>query len=164
MKTVFGIVVLAMSVSLPNASAENKHPGLALIPAGTFEIGDHHGFVDPKHGGDETPIHTVRLDAFYMGINDVTTKEYCNFLNSALAKKQIEVKDKDTLIEVGQKFRENTKTSKGTIGSLHRNYQMKGNKWLRINPEHITTLDALCAEISKKTLFCGEYISEVQRN
>ena len=66
--------------------------GLALVPAGSFEMGDHHGFVDPKHGGDETPIHTVRLDAFYIGINTVTTKEYCEFLNSALARKQIEVR------------------------------------------------------------------------
>ena len=40
--------------------------GFVLIPAGEFEMGDHHGFVDPKHGGDETPIHRVRLDAFSM--------------------------------------------------------------------------------------------------
>ncbi|MBM4432878.1 MAG: tRNA (adenosine(37)-N6)-threonylcarbamoyltransferase complex dimerization subunit type 1 TsaB [Chloroflexi bacterium] len=40
-------------------------------------------------------------------------------------------------------------------------YQMKGNEWLQITPEHITTLDALCLKISKKTVFCGEYISEV---
>ena len=63
------------------------------MPAGTFEMGDHHGFVDPKHGGDETPIHKVQLDAFYIGINDVTTKEYCGFLNSAMARNQIEVRN-----------------------------------------------------------------------
>lgn len=40
-------------------------------------------------------------------------------------------------------------------------YQMKGSKWLQLTPEHITTLDALCSEISKKTVFCGEYIAEV---
>jgi formylglycine-generating enzyme required for sulfatase activity/phosphatidylethanolamine-binding protein (PEBP) family uncharacterized protein len=34
----------------------------------------------------------VRLDAFYIGINDVTTREYCAFLNSALGQKQIEVR------------------------------------------------------------------------
>jgi len=67
-------------------------PGFALIPAGRFEMGDHHGFVDPKHGSDETPLHTVRLDAFYMGVNDVTTGEYGAFLNSALAQKGIEVR------------------------------------------------------------------------
>jgi len=29
-------------------------PRICTDPAGTFEMGDHHGFVDPKHGGDET--------------------------------------------------------------------------------------------------------------
>ena len=67
-------------------------PRMALIPAGAFEMGDHLGFVDPKHGGDETPIHTVRLDAFHMGICDVTTLQYCEFLNAALAQRQIEVR------------------------------------------------------------------------
>ncbi|MCX6910711.1 MAG: SUMF1/EgtB/PvdO family nonheme iron enzyme [Verrucomicrobia bacterium] len=75
------------------AGAQQKMPGFALIPAGKFEMGDHHGFVDPKHGGDETPLHTVRLDAFYMGVCTVTTREYCEFLNSALAQRMIEVRE-----------------------------------------------------------------------
>ena len=81
--------------------AQEKLPGFALIPAGTFEMGDHHGFVDPKHGGDETPIHAVRLDAFYMGIYTVTTKEYRDFLNSALAAKQIEVRNSGVYLTGG---------------------------------------------------------------
>ena len=79
--------------SLSGASGQEEMPGMALIPAGSFEMGDHHGFVDPKHGGDETPIHVVRLDPFYIGINDITTKEYCEFLNPGWAQKQIEVRD-----------------------------------------------------------------------
>ena len=47
-------------------------------------MGDQHGFVDPKHGGDETPIHKVRLDSYKIGIDLVTTAQYCVFLNSAL--------------------------------------------------------------------------------
>ncbi len=90
-----------------NASAP---PGMALIPAGSFEMGDHHGFVDPKHGGDETPIHTVRLDAFYMGINDVTTREYCDFLNSALAEQQIEVRDGGVYLAGGKELLCETRT------------------------------------------------------
>jgi len=66
---------------------------MTLIPAGTFEMGDHHGFVDPGHGSDEIPVHAVRLDAFYMGVTDVTTREYCEFLNASLALKQIAVRD-----------------------------------------------------------------------
>lgn len=80
-----------------------EFPGLVRIPAGEFAMGDHHGFVDPKHGGDETPIHTVRLDSFYAGIYDVTTQEYCQFLNAALVKKQIAVRDGGGVYLVGGK-------------------------------------------------------------
>ncbi len=76
--------------------------GMARIPAGSFEMGDHHGFVDPKHGGDEAPIHTVRLDAFFIGINDVTTREYCAFLNSMLARRQVEVRKGGVYLAGGQ--------------------------------------------------------------
>ncbi len=67
-------------------------PGFAPIPAGTFAMGDHHDFVDPKHGGDETPIHQVRLDSFYIGINTVKTAEYVAFLADSLAARQVEVR------------------------------------------------------------------------
>ena len=79
---------LVFGLSVLGALAQDNPPGMARIPAGTFEMGDHHGFVDPKHGGDETPLHQVRLDGFFSGINDVTTREYCAFLNSALAQQQ----------------------------------------------------------------------------
>ena len=56
-------------------------------------MGDHHGFVDPQHESDEVPVHSVRLDAFYIGIHDVTTREYCDLLNGALARREIEVRN-----------------------------------------------------------------------
>lgn len=74
-------------------AAQPAESDLALIPAGVFEMGDHQGFVDPKHGSDETPIHTVRLDAFRMGINDVTTRQFCAFLNAELARSRVEVRE-----------------------------------------------------------------------
>jgi len=67
-------------------------PDLVQLPAGQFERGDHHGFVDPKHGSDEVPVRTIRLDAFAIGIHDVTTAEYCASLNSGLAQKLIDVR------------------------------------------------------------------------
>ena len=72
--------------------AQEKLSGFALIPAGKFEMGDHHGFVDPKHGSDETPLHAVSLGAFHMGIYDVTTRQYCEFLNAVLGQRMIEVR------------------------------------------------------------------------
>jgi formylglycine-generating enzyme required for sulfatase activity len=67
---------------------------MVLIPAGDFEMGDHHGLgsEDPKHKSDEVPVHSVRLDSFYIGITEVTTQQYCDYLNSALSQGLIEVK------------------------------------------------------------------------
>jgi formylglycine-generating enzyme required for sulfatase activity len=96
MKTLAYLLVCgaaAASLALSGqAGVPHAIQSMELIPVGSFEMGDHHGFVDPKHGSDEVPIHTVRLDSFYMGINDVTTREYCEFLNSARAEKLIEVR------------------------------------------------------------------------
>jgi len=36
-------------------------------------------------------------------------------------------------------------------------YQKKYHKWLRLAAEHITTVDALCSQITTKTIFCGEF-------
>jgi tRNA threonylcarbamoyl adenosine modification protein YeaZ len=41
-------------------------------------------------------------------------------------------------------------------------YQKKDNEWQRLAPEHITTVDALSEEITEKTLFCGEYVANIE--
>ena len=64
------VLAIGLVISTTSQIVASTPSDMALIPAGSFEMGDHHGFVDPKHGGDETPIHTVRLDAFYMGISN----------------------------------------------------------------------------------------------
>jgi len=40
-------------------------------------------------------------------------------------------------------------------------YQRQDNKWRQLVAEHITTIDALCSEIAAKTIFCGEFSSQV---
>ncbi|MFC2068479.1 tRNA (adenosine(37)-N6)-threonylcarbamoyltransferase complex dimerization subunit type 1 TsaB [Chloroflexota bacterium] len=37
-------------------------------------------------------------------------------------------------------------------------YQKQRNKWRQIFSEHITTVEALCSQITKKTIFCGDFI------
>ena len=41
---------------------------MVLIPAVSFEMGDHLDEGSPR----EQPVHTVELDAFYMDVNEVT--------------------------------------------------------------------------------------------
>ena len=55
-----------------------SHEGMAFIPAGEFEMGDHHGF---GNNNDELPVHTVYLDAFYIDKYEVTNSQYARFLN-----------------------------------------------------------------------------------
>lgn len=65
-----------------------------LIPAGTFSMGDHIGFVDPKHPSDELPLHDVKIDSFYVAKTHVTNQQYLTYLNSAYANGLITVKNK----------------------------------------------------------------------
>ena len=37
-------------------------------------------------------------------------------------------------------------------------YQKKDNKWCQLAAEHIATVEALCSEITTKTIFCGELV------
>ena len=64
-----------------------------LIPAGSYDMGDHFGFVDPSHGTDEVPIHTVKIDSFYISKNLTTTQQYLTYLNAALLQGTIEVRN-----------------------------------------------------------------------
>jgi len=65
-----------------------------MIPAGTFSMGDHIGFVDPKHPSDELPLHDVKIDSFYMAKTHITNQQYLTYLNSAYANGLITVKNK----------------------------------------------------------------------
>jgi len=37
-------------------------------------------------------------------------------------------------------------------------YQKRDNRWCQLAAEHITTVEALCSEITTKTIFCGEFV------
>jgi formylglycine-generating enzyme required for sulfatase activity len=60
---------------------------MAYIPAGEFRMGDH---FDEGYSS-ALPLHDVLIDQFYMGRYEVTNREYCEFLNSALAESDIDV-------------------------------------------------------------------------
>ena len=37
-------------------------------------------------------------------------------------------------------------------------YQKKHNRWRQLIAEHITTVERLCSQITRKTVFCGDFI------
>ena len=50
---------------------------MVLIPAGSFEMGDHFS----EGNEDELPVHKVALDAFYMDTHEVTVGQFKQFVN-----------------------------------------------------------------------------------
>jgi formylglycine-generating enzyme required for sulfatase activity len=85
--------VASITPQLSQAKTSTAFPGMMLIPAGEFEMGDHHNFVDPQHPSDEVPIHTVHIDSFYMSATETTNQQYVEYLNAALAQGSIEVRN-----------------------------------------------------------------------
>jgi formylglycine-generating enzyme required for sulfatase activity len=55
-----------------NIDNESSPAGMVLIPGGTYEMG--HG-----RGKDHSPVHRIRIDAFYLDIFEVTNMEYHEF-------------------------------------------------------------------------------------
>jgi formylglycine-generating enzyme required for sulfatase activity len=80
------------------------------IPTGELAMGDHFGFVDLSHGADETPIHNVKIDSFYISKTLITNQQYLTYLNAALLQDTIEV-------------RNNVVYTKGTADSICYTYQ-----------------------------------------
>ena len=40
-------------------------------------------------------------------------------------------------------------------------YQKKHGEWCQLVTEHITTVEALCSQVTAKTIFCGEFILSI---
>ena len=64
-------------------SADDSHnpvpPGMALIPAGEFQMGD----TFTEGGSEERPVHAVYVNAFFMDTTEVTNDQYKDALNWA---------------------------------------------------------------------------------
>ncbi|MDP6417584.1 MAG: SUMF1/EgtB/PvdO family nonheme iron enzyme, partial [Gammaproteobacteria bacterium] len=56
---------------------EKDNSQMALIPAGSFEMGDH------LDGLSNAPVHRVELDAFYMDVHEVTVGQFREFVNQS---------------------------------------------------------------------------------
>ncbi len=60
-------------------------PGMVLIPAGQFQMGDTFSEGDSQ----ELPVHAVDLDAFYIKAHEVTNQEYADALNWAMSQNNL---------------------------------------------------------------------------
>ena len=81
--------VLCVRGGLDNISLNIKE---SHLPGGEYEMGDHHGFVDPSHPSDELPLHKVKVNPMYMSTTETTNAQFLAFLNTALLNAQIEVR------------------------------------------------------------------------
>ena len=83
MKSSSLLIILLLLLPLTSFAQEkikwNKDGAeMALIPAGSFEMGDH-----LDNMGNALPVHTVELDAFYMDIHAVTVGQFKQFVEES---------------------------------------------------------------------------------
>ena len=71
------VLILAININFLGLIAQD----LVLIKGGQFQMGCSDSICD----SDEAPIHTVKLDDFYIGNYEVTYSQYCDFLNAHLS-------------------------------------------------------------------------------
>jgi len=77
-----GIALLCLSHSTAAQAAPTPAgDGMVLVPAGAFTMGSDGKAIDED--ASERPVHTVNLPAFRIDRNEVTTAEFCRFLNTA---------------------------------------------------------------------------------
>ncbi len=69
------LAAAALAAAPPASTGE-----LVFVPGGTFQMGDTFG--DTAGNRDETPVHEVTLDGFYLGRTDVTFDEYDRFCDA----------------------------------------------------------------------------------
>jgi formylglycine-generating enzyme len=59
-----------------HASEAASPPGMAWVPGGEFTMGTD----DPEAAAAERPAHRVRVDGFWMDVNEVTNAEFAKFV------------------------------------------------------------------------------------
>jgi iron(II)-dependent oxidoreductase len=75
-----GLLLLAASLGFAADLPKTVNDGygdFVLVPAGAFKMGDNFSDGEPR----ERPVHTVYLDAYYIGKFEVTNGDWKKFLN-----------------------------------------------------------------------------------
>jgi formylglycine-generating enzyme required for sulfatase activity len=96
--TLVGILFSSISVLGKNNSLNQTDTigkiSEVFLTGGSYEMGDHYGYTDGAHPSDEIPIHTVKVNSFHIAVFVTTNQQYVDFLNDALTKGLIEVRNK----------------------------------------------------------------------
>ena len=66
----------AATEPLHSEAPAQRAEGMVLIPGGAFEMGSEAGY------DDEKPLHSVQLDAFYLGEHEVTNAQFGRFVEA----------------------------------------------------------------------------------
>lgn len=75
----FSIAILAaLTTFADDAKKTTVPPGMVLVPGGTFSMGG----VGDEARRNELPLHTVRVDPFYMDATEVTNAQYRAFVEA----------------------------------------------------------------------------------
>lgn len=85
---VFTITILNLSISCQKTTSNVVNDGYGdyvFVPAGNFLMGDNFddSYKDEKGFSQEKPVHTVNLDAFYIGKYEVTNGEFKKFIDDS---------------------------------------------------------------------------------
>ncbi len=73
------LVLLAFTTCVAAATVNDGHGELVLVPGGAFKMGDNFGDGLPR----ERPVHTVDVDAFYIGKFETTNGQWKKFRDDA---------------------------------------------------------------------------------
>lgn len=72
---VFSVIALVLAAPPAPKTVNDGYGDLVLVPAGPFKMGDNFGDGEAR----ERPVHTVDLDAYYIGKFEVTNGEFRKF-------------------------------------------------------------------------------------
>ncbi len=64
--------------------------GMTYVPGGEIEMGCHEETGEVCES-DELPVHSVHVDSFYADVHEVTTSQYCEYLNAAHSQGLIQI-------------------------------------------------------------------------
>ena len=78
-------LISAVLISLASISTAQTKPQMVLVEGGSYKMGNSGSIATLKGDKDEKPVHTVKVNDFYIGKYEVTVGEYKQFIQDASA-------------------------------------------------------------------------------